>query len=416
MHGFWSLVCLLGFAARGALSQKTFSFITLGDWGGADTKPAYAANVKKVAKQMAKTANAANAKFVVNTGDSFYWCGLKSLQDQQIQKDFTGPFGAMPKIPWYSVLGNHGYGYSADVQVQYSGVNPQWIMPSRYYTKRVLVDSATSTHISFIFLDTSPCIKMYRATNAANYDPCGTKMPTCSLSGGDDDFEGTCDFHQNIMSQSCDQQFSWFQTALSNVPSNDWLIVVGHHPADEINVKDFTTAMQKRGFSLYLNGHAHTLTQYTIDNAGAYITSGAGSLVNTPDQNGALMQRKLNGDREVFMNENEDGSYAPLTAYEYWSGRDYYGAYKSRYSSSASSSSSSSSRHTYQTVFNKKVAGFTLHTFSTDFKTLKTQFLSYDGAVQHTFSVNRRGKVSSAGGWWGYVSSLIDTARRLVGL
>jgi hypothetical protein len=54
---------------------------------------------------MAQTAVSANAKFVINTGDSFYWCGLQSLQDQQIAKDFTGPFASMPSIPWYSVLG-----------------------------------------------------------------------------------------------------------------------------------------------------------------------------------------------------------------------------------------------------------------------------------------------------------------------
>ena len=294
---------------------------------------------------------------------------------------------------------NHAYGYVADVQVQYSKVNPIWVMPSRYYTKRRLIDSASKTYISFIFLDTSPCVKMYRSSNRKNYDPCGPKMPTCSLSGGDDDFEGKCNFHQNIMKQSCDTQYAWFKRALNNVPANDWLIVAGHHPADEINVRDFTSLMQNRGFSIYFNGHAHTLTQYTIDGSGAYVTSGAGSLVNTPDQSGELMKRKLAGDKNIFMKELQDGSSAPMSAME-WYGGGYggstgYGGWGTWGGSSGSSSSSSSSSggHSYQTVWNKKVAGFTLSTFSADFTQLTTQFISYNGQVLKSFTVSKSGAV-----------------------
>ena len=221
-------------------------------------------------------------------------------------------------------------------------------------------------------------------------------MPTCSLSGGDDDFEGKCNFHQNIMKQSCDTQYAWFKRALNNVPANDWLIVVGHHPADEINVRDFTSLMQNRGFSIYFNGHAHTLTQYTIDGSGAYVTSGAGSLVNTPDQSGELMKRKLAGDKNIFMKELQDGSSAPMSAME-WYGGGYggstgYGGWGT-WGGSSGSSSSSSGGHSYQTVWNKKVAGFTLSTFSADFTQLTTQFISYNGQVLKSFTVSKSGAV-----------------------
>ena len=52
------------------------SFVTLGDWGGAALggDSAYApATVKAVAGQMAKTMTDRQARFVVNTGDNFYW-------------------------------------------------------------------------------------------------------------------------------------------------------------------------------------------------------------------------------------------------------------------------------------------------------------------------------------------------------
>ena len=65
---------------------------------------------------------------------------------------------------------------------------------------------------------------------------------------------GQCQFHQNILSQDCTTQFNWLKTTLNSVPSSDWLIIVGHHPVDEIDVEDFTSLIQQRGFSIYLNG------------------------------------------------------------------------------------------------------------------------------------------------------------------
>ena len=67
--------------------------------------------------------------------------------------------------------------------------------------------SAEAPHITFIFLDTSPCIRGYRGDNPANWDPCSTQFPTCSPGATDDDFEGTCNFHANIVEQSCDDQY-----------------------------------------------------------------------------------------------------------------------------------------------------------------------------------------------------------------
>ena len=143
-------------------------------------------------------------------------------------------------------------------------------MDDRYYSKRVAIDG-TNQYLTMIFIDTSPCVSEFRSSSASGYDPCGTMYPTCSLSGGHDDFEGTCQFHQNVISQDCSKQFSWFKETLSKVSKDDWLIVLGHQSVDELDVEDFTSAMQKNGFDLYINGHAHTLSQYTVDGAGAYV-------------------------------------------------------------------------------------------------------------------------------------------------
>ena len=49
--------------------------------------------------------------------------------------------------------------------------------------------------------------------------------------------------------------------------------------------------------------------------------------------------------------------------------------------------------HTYSTVWTQKVSGFTLHTFSSDFSTLTTDFYSYTGTIVHSFTVNKNGTI-----------------------
>lgn len=262
---FLLLLCCLGVRVESA-----FNFLTLGDWGGAALGGQDLINVYAVANAMATAASTSKPSWVINVGDSFYWCGIQNTTDFQLSVDFEKPYSApsLQQLPFYGVLGNHEFGYSPQSVIDYGKVNPRWVMPAHYYTKRMLIDSDTDTHVSMIFIDSSPCVQSYRDTNPANWDPCSTTYPTCSLKSTDDDFEGKCEFHSNIMQQDCAAQFSWFKQELAAVPKDDWLIVVGHHPLDELDVEDFTSALQDRGFSIYFNGHSHTLSQYTLDKVG----------------------------------------------------------------------------------------------------------------------------------------------------
>ena len=58
-------------------SASRYSFITLGDWGGAQISTQIYDNVYAVSQQMASTASANEVKFIINTGDNFYWCGIQ---------------------------------------------------------------------------------------------------------------------------------------------------------------------------------------------------------------------------------------------------------------------------------------------------------------------------------------------------
>ena len=58
-------------------TTSDFTFLTLGDWGGAALGGQDLINVNAVAAQMAIDAKSYDAKFIVNTGDNFYWCGIQ---------------------------------------------------------------------------------------------------------------------------------------------------------------------------------------------------------------------------------------------------------------------------------------------------------------------------------------------------
>lgn len=208
-------------------------------------------------------------------------------------------------------------------------------------------------------MDTSPCVSDYRQDNPILWDPCMTEYPTCSQQNTDDDFEGPCMFHPNILSQDCSAQYSWLKATLQGIPTSDWLIVVGHHPIDECNVKDLASLIQQRGFSLYMNGHTHILDQYQIDGTGAYITTGAGSMVDTADQSHPTTAAKLAGQRTTSKNLKSTGG----------------------------------TTHEVEPIWQAKVAGFTLHTFNSDFTQLSTSFMDYLGNNLRTIVVNKQGKL-----------------------
>lgn len=331
---------LLLACARQQLALGAASFLTLGDWGGMALGGFHAQTVTKVADQMGKTGASAGISFVVNTGDNFYHCGIKSTTDFQLKTDFEDVYTAPSlNVPWYSVLGNHEYGHNVEAQIEYKDPLRRWTLDARYYTRRVEV--AFGVHISFIFLDTSPCVKKYRSSNPIGWDPCSSAHPTCTP------HEGPCEFHSNILSQDCHTQYTWFQNALHQVPAGDWLIVVGHHKINEINEADFLTPLENARFDLYLNGHVHALTQYEVNGNSRYVTSGAGAMVRTKDQEDELEESALNASAV----------------------RD---------------------------VWNKKWAGFTLHTFSENYTQLRTEYIHYTGKTLHSFTVtkNQRGEQS----------------------
>jgi len=309
-----------------ALISANLSFITIGDWGGVDVDTQYGNNQMAVMKQMTSSAIATGSSWIINVGDNFYYIGVTNTTDPQWKDDYENVYtDPSLYVKWYSILGNHDYGENPECQTQYkSPANDRWVMPARYYTQRMQLSS--SQYITYVFIDSNPCISAYRSNDPSGWDPPPDEAP---------------EFHNNIIAQNCTTQYNWLKSTLAAVDRNDWLIIVGHHPADEIDVEDMTTIMQGSTFDMYLCGHTHTLELFNVDSKPTpYVISGGGCMVNiavpTPhEKTGGVGTGKLG--------------------------------------------------HTYQTVFNDKVAGFTTHTFSSDFSQLTTNYISYTGQVVHSF-------------------------------
>jgi hypothetical protein len=266
--------------------------------------------------------------FILNTGDNFYYCGIQNTSDQQINEDYTELFGGMD-IPWYQSLGNHDYGFSPEAQLALNETISGWIMDGRYYHRRIVVpygNNETKNIIvaNIIILDTNPCVKDYRGNDRRKWDPCGTQYPDCSP------IAEPCRFHENILSQDCEIQLTWANQTLAEISSssnNEWVFVVGHHKAEEINVANFqTTILDNPRVHLYLNGHNHNLEHYAINGQAKYMTTGAGGMV-------------IIGDEKTPTHHNQ--THTP---------------------------------HTVKSIWSKVVTGFTSHIFINDGKTLKTEF------------------------------------------
>lgn len=253
-------------------------------------------------------------------------------------------------LPWFSVLGNHEYGLNVSAVLALHHKYASWVMPARYYSHRVTLSASASATV--IFLDTSPCVTEYRSPDSKGWDPCGGNYPTCA-GGGNANAE--CKFHANIVAQQCTAQHAWLQAQLAAVPATDWLIVVGHHAADEVTEFDLVGMLEASKVDLYVNGHTHALAHYSVNGNPMYVTSGAGSL-------DPLGPAKVN---VSALSPAQQATHAK-----------------------AMGASGTFNSNKYSTVFSQRVAGFVLHRFSPDFKSLTSEFMEVpSGKTLHSFTV-----------------------------
>ena len=227
-------------------------FIVFGDWGRKG-EPDQAA----VAAQMARTAQALPAQFIISVGDNFYEDGVISVNDPQWQSSFENVYAAPSlQVPWHVILGNHDYRGSCQAQLDYAKTHPRWNLPARYFQQtHQLPGGATA---DFFYLDTSPILAEYQ--HDARMGP-------------------------QIRAQDVPAQIAWFKNALA-ASTAPWKIVIGHHPiysggfhSDTAEMKELILPLlHEHKVQAYFNGHDHDL-QHLVEGDLNLFCSGAGSQV-----------------------------------------------------------------------------------------------------------------------------------------
>lgn len=330
------------YVPRAQDAPQDVNILSLGDWGSASLGGYHLRNAESTAHAMTTYASKYNPRLVLNTGDNFYYCGIQNTSDPQISADYINLFGNL-SLPWYNALGNHDYGFNPAAQLELNQTIPQWIMDDRYYHRRVILsntDSNTDLNIALniIVLDTNPCINDYRGDDRSKWDPCSIQYPTCSPVAGE------CMFHENIIVQDCKSQLDWFNTTVENIADNEWIFVIGHHKADEIDAEDFQSILNSSRVHLYLNGHNHNLEHYSIDGESKYITTGAAGMVIIGSTGHSFV--KLHDESTQFK-------------------------YK---------------KHEVKSVWSKITTGFTSHTFIDHGSKVRTDFWDVNQHILHTFT------------------------------
>jgi len=233
------------------------NFIIFGDWGRNGEK-----DQLDVAAQMAITAAASKAKFIISAGDNFYENGVESVTDKQWQTSFEKVYAAPSlQVPWHVILGNHDYHGNCEAQIAYSKVSPRWNMPARYFTRTENIDAKNT--VEFFYLDTTPM-------------------------KGNDDLAVPL-FH--LHGQDTSKQIAWLESALA-ASTAPWKIVVGHHPIysggthgdTPFLIKHVLPLLEKYKVQAWFNGHDHDLQHLQTGTSHVLnmFCSGAGSKVREP--------------------------------------------------------------------------------------------------------------------------------------
>ena len=327
-------------------SPRDINILSLGDWGSASLGGYHLRNAESTAYAMKIYASEYNPKLVLNTGDNFYYCGIQNTSDSQVNADYVELFGNIG-LPWYNALGNHDYGFNPTAQLELNQTIPQWIMDDRYYHRRVVFNYSEYSNISItlniIVLDTNPCVMDYRGDDRKKWDPCGVQYPSCSPQPGE------CMFHENIIAQDCKTQLDWFNATVENIPPTEWIFVIGHHKADEIDAEDFQSVLTSNRVHLYLNGHNHNLEQYSIDGESKYVTTGAAGMVIIGST--GYTNVKLHDESTEFKHK----------------------------------------KHEVKSVWSKITTGFTSHTFTEYGRKVKTDFWDVNQHILHSFTIGING-------------------------
>lgn len=215
---------------------------------------------KPIAELMGVMAEEIGPECVLAAGDVHHFDGVQSVSDPLWMTNYELIY-SHPElmIDWLPVLGNHEYRGNTQAVMDYSGISRRWNMPARYYTRVYEEDGTT---VRFIMLDTTPLMNKYREDSG--------KYPDASR-------------------QDNAPQLQWLDSLL-HVSTEDWVIVVGHHPiyAETYKEESERLDMQRtvgailnkhKNVAMYLCGHIHNFQHLRVKGSSIdYVVNSSASL------------------------------------------------------------------------------------------------------------------------------------------
>ena len=217
---------------------------------------------KKVAATMGDVAEQIGPDAVLALGDTHHYEGVESVSDPLWMTNYELIY-SHPElmIDWHPVLGNHEYRGNTQAFLDYSKVSRRWMSGSRYFS-RSFTDDDSKVSLRVVFIDTTPIISRYRTATAV---------------------------YPDAVHQDYEAQLAWLDSTLT-AATEDWVVVVGHHPVYAQTSKSDTerTDMQQRllpilrrhpNVSVYACGHIHNFQHIRMPgDAIDYVVNSSASL------------------------------------------------------------------------------------------------------------------------------------------
>jgi 3',5'-cyclic AMP phosphodiesterase CpdA len=212
---------------------------------------------KIVAATMGELAENVHPKFIITSGDTFHYNGVRSTSDPLWMTNFESIY-SHPEllVDWYPLFGNHEYRGNTQALIDYSKISRRWNMPAHYYSFTKKVDAQNS--IRFVCLDTPPFLKEYQL------------LP---------------DQFPDVAKQDTRKQLIWLDSVLT-VSKEKWKIVIGHHPIYSVDslhgntvelINQLDPILRKHHVDFYFAGHIHC-AQHIQKNGMDYVVSASASL------------------------------------------------------------------------------------------------------------------------------------------